>query len=261
MNIQIVLNFIVLTPFYSSPDMKISFFSFRDYEIPFYKNNELRFQFFTETLTEKNMKLAEGSEVLCCFVNDKLNHHVLSHLANSGLKLIALRCAGFNNVDLESAKKLNIQIARVPAYSPNAVAEHAVALLLSLNRKIHKAYNRVREGNFSLENLTGFDLFGSKVGVIGTGKIGTVFAKIMQGFGAEVSAYDPFPKEELTKLGIQYKPLKTILNESRVLSLHLPLTKESKHIINSDSISEMKEGVFLINTSRGGLIETKLNQN
>ena len=162
--------------------MKISFFSFRAFEKPFYSFLDGEVYYFPETLSFENMKLAEGSEVICCFVNDKLNADVIKNLATKGLKLIALRCAGFNNVDMEAAKNCGISIVRVPAYSPNSVAEHAVALLMTLNRKTHKAYNRVREGNFSLDGLTGFDIHDKIVGVVGTGKIGLVFSTIMLGF-------------------------------------------------------------------------------
>jgi D-lactate dehydrogenase len=236
--------------------MKISFFSFRGFEKPFYNLPDLNVHYFNETLSQENMVLAEGSDIICCFVNDKLNAEVLQNLADKGLKMIALRCAGFNNVDLNYAKKLNIKVVRVPAYSPNSVAEHAVALLLSLNRKTHKAYNRVREGNFSLDGLTGFDIFNKTIGVLGTGKIGAVFCKIMLGFGAKVFAYDPFPDEALISLGVKYIGKDELFTNSDIISLHLPLLPESKHIINESSVEKMKNGVFLINTSRGGLVKT-----
>ncbi|MEO1449591.1 MAG: 2-hydroxyacid dehydrogenase, partial [Bacteroidota bacterium] len=173
-----------------------------------------------------------------------------------GLKIIALRCAGFNNVDLEIAKKRGVQVVRVPAYSPFAVAEHAVALILTLNRKVHKAYNRVREGNFALDRLDGFDLYGKTVGVVGTGKIGRVFATIMRGFGCDVVAHDPYPHAEIEAMGIPYVPLNELLQKSDIVSLHCPLTPETKHMIDADTLALMKPEAMLINTSRGGLVDT-----
>ncbi|MFW6043401.1 MAG: 2-hydroxyacid dehydrogenase, partial [Marinilabiliaceae bacterium] len=174
-----------------------------------------------------------------------------------GIKLIALRCAGFNNVDLEAAKEQQIKVVRVPAYSPAAVAEHAVALILTLNRKTHKAYNRVRENNFSLERLTGFNLQGKTVGVIGTGKIGASFCRIINGFGCRVLAQDPYPRQDLQDEGVVYTDKDELLEQSDIISLHCPLTPESKHLINKETINQMKPGVMLINTSRGALIHTK----
>jgi D-lactate dehydrogenase len=238
--------------------MKVAFFSFRSYESPFYKiqSDNIEVQFFSETLSFSNSLLAEGAEVISCFVNDKLDKAVIEKLAKSGLKLIALRCAGFNNVDLDAAKKAGISVVRVPAYSPYAVAEHAVALILSLNRKIHKAYNRVREGNFSLDGLTGFDLHGTTVGVIGTGKIGEAFCRIMEGFGCQVLASDPYPNPDLKGTSIQYVGMDELFKRSKIISLHLPLTKESHHLINGESLAKMQTGVMIINTSRGGLVDT-----
>src|SRR4029079_19604448 len=173
------------------------------------------------------------------------------------VELIALRCAGFNNVDINAAKVNGIAVVRVPAYSPYAVAEHAVALILTLNRKTHKAYNRVREGNFSLDRLTGFDLYGKTIGVIGTGKIGQCFARIMQGLGCKVVAFDIVVNNELKALGINYLTLQEVLQQSDLLSLHCPLTEQTKHLINSDTFEIMKNGAMLINTSRGALVDTK----
>ena len=208
-------------------------------------------------LRPETMALAEGYPGVCVFVNDVLNAEVLTHLAGHGLRLIALRCAGFNNVDLETAASLGIRVVRVPAYSPHAVAEHALALILALNRKTHKAYNRVREGNFSLERLEGFDLNGRTVGVIGTGKIGQVFCTIMQGLGCEVLAYDKYPSEALTQQGVTYTSLPLLLSRADIVSLHCPLTPETHHIINKTALVQMKPGAMLINTSRGALIDTK----
>jgi D-lactate dehydrogenase len=214
--------------------------------------------FYEGKLNEKSAALASGFDCVCPFVNDKLNQEVLSTLASNGTRLIALRSAGYNHVDLAAAKNLGLKVVRVPEYSPYSVAEHAMALILTLNRKIHKAFNRVREGNFSLEGLVGFDLHGKTVGVIGTGKIGTAFIKIARGFGCQVIAYDLYPNEKLAKeLDFKYVPLEEIFERSDIISLHVPLSKETKHLINSKALEKMKSGVMLINTSRGGLIDTK----
>ena len=202
------------------------------------------------------VNLTKGYDAVCVFVNDRLNAEVIAALKENDVKLIALRCAGFNNVDLEAAKEHGIKVVRVPAYSPNAVAEHAVALILTLNRKTHKAYNRVREGNFSLERLTGFDLYGKTVGAIGTGKIGQVFCNIMLGFGCRVLAFDLMEDKELASKGVEYLPLIDLLQQSDIISLHCPLNDQTRHIINKETIPMMKEGAMLINTSRGGLIDT-----
>jgi D-lactate dehydrogenase len=182
---------------------------------------------------------------------------VISALKEIGIKIIAQRCAGFNNVDIVAARENNITVVRVPAYSPHAVAEHALALIMTLNRKTHKAYNRVREGNFSLDRLTGFDLYGKTVGVIGTGKIGQCFAKIMQGLSCNVLAFDIIANKEMEAIGIKYLSLKEVLQQSDVLSLHCPLTEQTKHLINNDTLAGIKNGAMLINTSRGALIDTK----
>ena len=238
--------------------MKIAFFSTKSYDREFFDKYVSTHEiiYFEAPLNEQTANLAAGCNAVCVFVNDKLNKAVLDQLKSKGIKLIALRCAGFNNVDLESAKANNIKVVRVPAYSPHAVAEHAVALILTLNRKTHKAYNRVREGNFSLERLTGFDLFEKTVGVIGTGKIGQAFCNIMLGFGCKVLAFDLFENKELAAKGVEYVPLIDVLQQSDIISLHCPLNEQTKHIINGQTIAMMKEGVMLINTSRGGLIDT-----
>jgi D-lactate dehydrogenase len=193
---------------------------------------------------------------VCVFINDQLNEGVLKAIAAQGVRLIAIRAAGFNNVDLKTAKELGMTVVRVPAYSPYAVAEHAVALILALNRKIYRAYNRVRDDNFSLEGLMGFDLHGSTVGIVGTGKIGQCFAQIMQGFGCKLLAYDPYPNAECLKIGVQYVELPALLSTSDIISLHCPLTPENHHLINADSLAHLKPGAMLINTSRGGLVDT-----
>jgi D-lactate dehydrogenase len=212
--------------------------------------------YFESSLKEKSVRLAENSDAVCVFVNDRLTKEVIERLAAVGVKLITLRCAGFNNVDIQIAHENNITVLRVPAYSPNSVAEHAVALILTLGRKTHKAYNRVREGNFSLERLTGYDLFDKTIGIIGTGKIGIVFARIMKGFGCNVVAYDRYPNATVFEAGIPYLTLEELFRVSDIISLHCPLTPETHHIINSKSLSLMKNGVMLINTSRGKLIDT-----
>jgi D-lactate dehydrogenase len=239
--------------------MKIAFFSTQSYDKEYFThyNTHHELVFFEAQLNEKTVALAEGCTVICVFVNDVLNATVIRLLAASGIQLIAMRSAGYNNVDLAAAKTHHIKVVRVPAYSPYAVAEHAVALILTLNRKTHKAYNRVREGNFSLEKLTGFDLYGKTVGVIGTGKIGQVFCDIMKGFGCRVLAFDLIANRELEAKGIEYLSLVQLLPQCDIISLHCPLTEQTRHIINSDTIKFMKPGVMLINTSRGALIDTQ----
>ncbi len=241
--------------------MKIAIFSSREFEKPFLLSaNEQHgheLVFFESTLDEKTAILAAGFSAVCCFVTDKLPASVLTILEKNGTRLIALRSAGFNHVDLPVAKNLGLTVARVPAYSPYAVAEFAVGLILTLNRKIHHAYNLVREQNFLLTTLLGFDLHGKIVGIIGAGKIGTVFAKIMQGFGCHVLAFDPDPSEACTTLGVQYVTLNELYQQADIISLHCPLNNETQHIIDELALAQMKPGVMLINTSRGGLIDTK----
>lgn len=239
--------------------MKLAFFSTQSYDRIFFNryNTAHDIVFYEAPLDEQTVNLAEGCQGVCVFVNDKVNAAVIDKLAGMGLKIIALRCAGYNNVDLPAAKQKNIQVVRVPAYSPHAVAEHAVALVLSLNRKIHKAYNRVREGNFQLDKLTGFDLFGKTVGVIGTGKIGECFCEIMLGFGCRVLAFDLIASRTLEAKGVSFVPLLDLLEQSSVVSLHCPLTEQTRHIINEQTLAHMKKGAMLINTSRGALIDTR----
>jgi D-lactate dehydrogenase len=208
-------------------------------------------------LDQYTVDLAKNCNVICAFVNDGLNANVLEKMASMGIKLVAMRCAGYNNVDLQAARKFDIRITRVPAYSPHAVAEHAVAMVMTLNRKTHKAYNRVREGNFSLERLTGFDLHGKTVGVIGTGKIGEVFCDIMLGFGCRVVAFDVIANRSLEARGVEFLPLVKLLPESHIVSLHCPLNEQTRHLINSQTVEMMRKGSMLINTSRGALIDTK----
>lgn len=200
---------------------------------------------------------AEGARAVCVFVNDCLDRDCLAALANVGVKHVALRCAGFNNVDIEAARELGLAVTRVPAYSPHAVAEHTVALLQTLNRKIHRAYVRVREQNFSLKGLVGFDLFGKTVGVAGTGKIGRLVAKIFLGYGCKIVAYDPFPDNAWAAAnGVEYVSFDALLARSDVVTLHLPLTPESHHLLNAGTIARMKPGAYVVNTSRGKLIDT-----
>ncbi|MBL7834816.1 MAG: 2-hydroxyacid dehydrogenase [Cyclobacteriaceae bacterium] len=241
--------------------MRVTFFSAKPYDKKFFSDLNTKYQFeldFFETHLGPHIVNAvkENTFCVCVFVNDKLTNEVITILASKGVKLIALRCAGFNNVDLESAKRNNIKVCRVPAYSPEAVAEHAVAMLLTLNRKTHKAYNRVREQNFSLDGLLGFNLHGKTIGVIGTGKIGKAFIKIMLGFGCRVLAYDKFPDANFTAPNFFYVDFEELLRESDVISLHCPLTPENHYMINEAVLSRMKPGIMIINTSRGGLINT-----
>lgn len=239
--------------------MKIIFFSTQPYDREYFErhNKQHDLTFLEAPLNMQTAELAKGYHAVCVFVNDQVTEQVIAALAGLGISIIALRCAGFNNVDLAAAKQNNITVVRVPAYSPHAVAEHAVALIMTLNRKTHKSYNRVREGNFSLHRLIGFDLFGKTVGVIGTGKIGQCFARIMLGFGCEVIAFDLLANKDLESDGVQYMPLVKVLELSDVVSLHCPLTDLTRHIINKDSLNIMKQGAMLINTSRGALIDTK----
>jgi len=238
--------------------MKIAFFSTKSYDREFFNRYVTTHEiiYFEARLGTQTVNLTAGCDAVCVFVNDRLHAAVIAELKKAGVKLIALRCAGFNNVDLDAAKASGIKVVRVPAYSPHAVAEHAVALIMTLNRKTHKAYNRVREGNFSLERLTGFDLYEKTVGVIGTGKIGQAFCNIMQGFGCKVLAFDLMENKVLAATGVEYVPLVDVLEQCDIISLHCPLNEQTKHIINQQTLGMMKEGVMLINTSRGGLIDT-----
>lgn len=241
--------------------MKVTFFSAKPYDKEsFNKQNEkfgFELEYFETHLGPHIINAVEKTDAVCVFVNDKVNAQVIESLAKKGIKVIALRCAGFNNVDLESAKANGIKVCRVPAYSPEAVAEHAVAMLLTLNRKTHKAYNRVREQNFSLNGLLGFDLHKKTVGVVGTGNIGKAFCKIMLGFGCKVIAYDIAVNKELEALGVKFATIEELFKLSDVISLHCPLNDKTKYIINEASIQSMRKGVMIINTSRGGLIDTK----
>jgi D-lactate dehydrogenase len=239
--------------------MKIVFFSAQSYDKEFFTRfNEDQFEliFVESALDINSVELANGANAICVFVNDKVNAEVIKKLAAKSIKIIALRCAGFNNVDLEAAKSNGIRVCRVPAYSPEAVAEHAVAMILTLNRKTHKAYNRVREQNFSLNGLLGYNLHGKTVGVIGTGNIGKSFCKIMLGFGCKVLAFDLIANKDMEAIGVEYHPLMEVL-KADIISLHCPLNEQTKNLMNASTFGMTKKGAVLINTSRGGLIDTK----
>lgn len=240
--------------------VKIAFFDTKDYDKQFFDMYNSKYNYdityFETKLTKETAILAKGYDVVCIFVNDTADKETLRILEENGVKLIALRCAGFNNVDLEN--KGSLKVVRVPQYSPYSVAEHAVALLLNINRKIYKAYQRVKKYNFSLDGLLGFDINGKTIGVIGTGKIGKVFIQIMKGFGANVIAYDLYKDEKASKeMGFEYVDIDTLYSKSDIISLHCPLTPETEKIINKESINKMKDGVIIINTSRGKLINTE----
>ena len=237
--------------------MKLAFFDTKPYDIPGFDRYAvplgIEIKYFESRLNMDTAALAAGFDAVCVFVNDTVSAEVVQKLYELGIKAIVLRCAGFNNVDLKACQG-KLRVFRVPAYSPHAVAEHAMALLLTVNRRIHKAHNRTREFNFSLQGLTGFDLYGKTVGVIGTGKIGRVFADICRGFGMKVLAYDKYPASDS---GLEYVELDELFEKSDVISLHCPLTVETDHLIRSGSIRRMKDGVVIVNTSRGGLVNTE----
>ena len=237
--------------------IKVAFYDTKAYDMPSFeyygKLHDIQFKFLETKLNENTVTLAKECEVVCVFVNDTVNSKVIQNLYDNGIKLIALRCAGYNNVDVRAAFG-KIHVVHVPAYSPYSVAEHAMALLLTSVRRIHKAYNRTRDFNFSLNGLTGFDLHGKTVGVIGTGKIGMIFANICKGFGMNVLAYDKFPAKESA---FTYVELDSLFRNSDIISLHCPLNDETKHMINSNAIEKMKNGVVIVNTSRGALIDAE----
>lgn len=236
---------------------RILFYDAKSYTIDSFNELDhkgIEFTYIETKLNEDTVKFAKGYDAICVFVNDTVNNKVINKLSSYGIKLILLRCAGYNNVDLVSANKNGIAVFRVPAYSPYAVAEHAFALLNTINRRTHKAYIRTREYNFSLENLTGMDLHDKTIGIVGTGKIGKVMINIAKGYGMKILAYDPYPDKNLD---VNYVNLETLFKSSDIISLHCPLLKENKHMINADSIKKMKKGVIIINTSRGALINAK----
>ncbi|WP_406610957.1 2-hydroxyacid dehydrogenase [Agarivorans sp. JK6] len=240
--------------------MKISFFSAKRYDREHFdaQNTSSAFsiEYFDTALSAKTARLAHGADAVCAFVNDDLSAATLEALAEHGIQLILLRCAGFNNVDLAKAEQLGITVSRVPAYSPEAVAEHAIALMMTLNRRIHKAYQRTRDANFSLEGLTGMNIFGKTAGVIGTGKIGLATARILKGFGCRVIAFDPYPNDAAKELGIEYVSMAELLAQSNIITLHCPLTPENTYLIGKSAFSQMKKGTLLINTSRGKLVDS-----
>lgn len=239
--------------------MRIAFFSTHPFDREFFDEanrvhgHELHY--LEARLTPATASLASGAAAVCAFVNDDLHEPVLNALHAGGVRLIALRSAGFNHVDLPAAFALGLTVARVPAYSPHAVAEHTVAMMLSLNRKMHRAHARVREGNFSLDGLLGFDMCGRTVGIVGTGKIGTVVAKILSGFGCRILAYDVSPNPACAELGVHYRSLAELWAQSDIVSLHAPLTGDTRHIVDAAAIAQMKPGVMIVNTSRGALVD------
>lgn len=241
--------------------MKVAVFSAKSYDRRFLEaaNAEAghELHYIDARLSAETATLASGSEAVCPFVNDRLDRETLTALRAGGVRLVALRSAGFNNVDLAAARDLDIPVARVPAYSPHAVAEHTVALILSLNRKIHRAYARVREGNFALDGLLGFDLRGRTAGIVGTGKIGLEVARIMHGFGCRLLAFDPEPADAFRELGGKYATLADLLARSDIVTLHCPLTPATRHLIDGPAIEAMKPGAMLINTSRGAVVDTR----
>lgn len=239
---------------------KVAFFSSKPFDQQSFdkvKPDTMSFEYFQTRLTEHSVNLAQGYHAVCVFVNDELSEPVQSKLVELGIKGIALRCAGFNNLNQSAYQTNQLRAARVPAYSPQAVAEHTIALIMTLNRKLHKAYNRTKEDNFSLNGLIGFNIHKKTVGLMGTGKIGLATARILKGFGAKVIAYDPFPSDEHQQIGFDYVSQTQLLAQSDIISLHCPLTEDTHHIIDQQSINQMKDGVMLINTSRGGLVDTK----
>lgn len=240
--------------------MKVKVFSARRDErkvlIDVFADKEHELHFTEMRLDTESLPLVNGHDAVSIFVNDHLDANLIAQLAERGVRLIALRCAGYNNVDLEAAHNHGITVVRVPAYSPNAIAEHSLTLMLGLSRHLHRAYNRVRNGNFTLDGMLGQELYRKQVGIVGTGAIGRILAQILQGIGCTVKAYDLFPHPDCERMGIEYLPLEQLLAESDIVSLHCPLTPETHYMINRDSLSAMKPGAMLINTSRGALIDT-----
>ncbi len=241
--------------------MKLAVYSTKQYDKKYLQQVNESYQyaleFFDFLLTEKTAKTAHDCDGVCIFVNDDGSRPVLEELKKHGVKFIALRCAGFNNVDLDAAKELGLRVVRVPAYSPEAVAEHAVGMMMTLNRRIHRAYQRTRDANFSLEGLTGFTMHGKTAGVIGTGKIGIAALRILKGFGMRLLASDPYPSAAALELGVEYVDLPTLFANADVITLHCPLTPENYHLLNRDAFAQMKDGVMIINTSRGGLVDSQ----
>ncbi|MDF2155778.1 2-hydroxyacid dehydrogenase [Vibrio sp. CAU 1672] len=239
--------------------LNIAFFSAKSYDEASFskaKQQAFNFHFNDFRLTSKTAKMAHECEVVCAFVNDDLSEKVLEQLAAGGTKLIAMRCAGFDKVDLAAAKRLGLQVVRVPAYSPEAVAEHAVGMMMCLNRRLHKAYQRTRDANFSLEGLVGFNFYGKTVGVIGTGKIGVAAMRIFKGLGMNIICFDPYENPLAVELGATYCTLEEIFAQSDIITLHCPMSKENYHLLDGNAFAKMKDGVMIINTSRGELLDS-----
>lgn len=241
--------------------MRVAVFSTKPYDRDFFDRANAahghRLEYHESHLSAATTALIDGAEAVCPFVNDRIDADVLRAMADAGCRLVALRSAGFNNVDLAAAAALGIAVARVPAYSPNAVAEHTLALILTLNRKIHRAYARVREGNFALDGLLGFDLAGKTAGIVGTGKIGLIAARILAGFGCRLVGYDPFPSAEGRALGIEYTTFSELLPRADIVSFHCPLTPETRHLLDAAAVKHLKRGAMIVNTSRGAIIDTR----
>ena len=240
--------------------MRVAFYNTKPFDRQAFEGsaafNRHQVRFLKPRLDRDTAELAAGSDAVCLFVNDRADAAVLERLKALGVRHLALRCSGFNQVDLPTAKTMGMTVVRVPAYSPHAVAEHAAGLVLMLNRKLHRAYNRVRDGNFALDGLLGFDLHGKTVGIIGTGRIGACAARIFNGFGCTLVAHDPYRNPEVEALGATYTDIDTLLAQSDIISLHAPLTADNRHLINADRLTRFKRGAMLVNTSRGGLIDT-----
>ncbi|CAK9885008.1 MAG: D-lactate dehydrogenase [Candidatus Erwinia impunctatus] len=241
--------------------MRVAVYSTKQYDRKYLEqvNKQYGYElvFFDFLLTPETAKNAIDCDGVCIFVNDDGGRDVLNEFARMGIKFIALRCAGFNNVDLDAAKELGLHVVRVPAYSPEAVAEHTVGMMMTLNRRIHRAYQRTRDANFSLEGLTGFNMHGRTAGVVGTGKIGLATLRILKGFGMRLLAYDPYPSAEALAIGAEYVDINTLFQQSDVITLHCPMTPENHHLLNAAAFDQMKSGVMVINTSRGGLIDSQ----
>ncbi|QJR82936.1 2-hydroxyacid dehydrogenase [Alteromonas pelagimontana] len=241
--------------------MQVGVFSSKPYDeeviVAVQRGTSVNFHFVAAPLDENTVALCSQFEVVCLFVNDDANAQIIKKLAAMGVRHIALRCAGYNNVDIAAAKACNIAVSHVPAYAPQAVAEHAVAMMLTLNRKMHKAYNRVKEGNFDLNGLMGFNMYGKTAGIVGTGHIGQATARILLGFGCEVLCCDPYPSSALEQAGAKYVNFESLLERSQIISLHCPLNENSYHLISAQAIEKMQNGVMLINTSRGALVDTQ----
>ncbi|TNH07752.1 2-hydroxyacid dehydrogenase [Testudinibacter sp. TR-2022] len=240
--------------------MKVVVYSTKKYDKNYFELVNVKYgfelEFYDFLLNDRTAKMAEGADAVCIFVNDIADRHVLQKLAQIGVKFVALRCAGFNNVDLQAAKEFGLKVVRVPAYSPEAVAEHTVGLMLTLNRRINKAYNRTRDANFSLEGLIGFNMHGRTAGVIGSGKIGVAVMRILKGFGMNILTYDPFINPAAVELGAEYVDLETLYAQSHVITLHCPATAENHHLLDKEAFAKMRDGVLIVNTSRGSLINT-----